>query len=169
MCRQYKSYGYGGGLALGSRGREYAYLHEEEPPSGPLDLDRAGGDKVLRPDSGGDGPKPNGDGVPFVSLNDIGDHSGSFHPSGSGRLKPVHAKARSIDIDTKTDNELDNEDVTTNRPEHEEPDDDNAALDDTFAATVVEVDADDYVNNTELYKLLSQRSGSVLEKRSADE
>ena len=73
-----------------------------------------------------------------------------------------------IDIDTETDNELDDEDVTTNRPEHEEPGD-NTALDDTFAATVVEVDADDYVNNTELYKLLAQRSGSVLEKRSADE
>ena len=33
MCRHYKNYG-------GGRGREYAYLHEEEPPSGPLNLDR---------------------------------------------------------------------------------------------------------------------------------
>ena len=162
MCRQYS---YGGSAG---RGREYAYLHEEEPPSS-LDL-RAGGDQA-RPDTGGDtGPKPNGDGVPFVSLNAIGDHSGSFHPSGSGRLKPVHSvhgRARSIDINTETDNTLD-EDVTTNKPEHEEQAD-NAALDDTFAATVVEVDADDYVNNTELYKLLAQRSGSVMEKRNADE
>ena len=159
MCRQYS---YGGSAG---RGREYAYLHEEEPPSS---LDIRAGDDQARPDSGGDtGPLANGDGVPFVSLNDIGDHSGSFHPSGSGRLKPVHARARSIDINTETDNTLD-EDVTTNKPEHEEQAD-NAALDDTFAATVVEVDADDYVNNTELYKLLAQRSGSVMEKRNADE
>lgn len=149
------------------RGREYAYLHEEEPPSAPLDLSRAGGDEAPRPASGSEGPEPNGDGVPFVSLNAIGDHSGSFHPSGNGRLQPVHARARSIDINTETDNTLD-EDVTTNKPEHEEQAD-NAVLDDTFAATVVEVDADDYVNNTELYKLLAQRSGSVMEKRNANE
>ena len=160
LCRQYKSYG-----GTWSRGREYAYLHEEEPPSGPLILG-AEGDEVPRP--GRDGPKPNGDGVPFVSLNAIGDHSGSFHPSGNG-VKPVYARARSIDIDTETDNDLTEEDVTTDRPEHEQSNDDSAALGDTFAATVVEVDADDYVNNTELYKLLAQRSGSVLEKRNADE
>jgi len=159
MCRHYKSYG-------GDRGREYAYLHEEEPPSGPLNLDRAETDKIIS-----EGPKPNGDSVPFVSLNAIGDHSGSFHPSDQGRVKPVHARARSIDIESMdTDNEVDQEDVTTtNKPEHEESNGDNVALDDTFAATVVEVDASDYVNNTELYKLLAQRSGSVLEKRNADD
>ena len=163
MCRNYgggrQSYG-------GARGREYAYLHEEEPPSGPLDLDRVETDKVIN-----DGPKPNGDSVPFVSLNAVGDHSGSFHPSDHGRVKPVHARARSIDIESvDTDNEFTEEDVTTtNVPEHEESNGHNAALDDTFAATVIEVDASDYVNNTELYKLLAQRSGSVLEKRNADD
>lgn len=159
MCRHVKSYG-------GARGREYAYLHEEEPPSGPLNLDRVETDKIIS-----DGPKPNGDSVPFVSLNAMGDHSGSFHPSDHGRVKPVHARARSIDIESvDTDNEFSEEDVTTtNKPEHEESNGHNAALDDTFAATVVEVDASDYVNNTELYKLLAQRSESVLEKRNADD
>ena len=140
-------------------------MHEEEPPSGPLVLDslhRAGDEHVVE----GEGPKPNGDGVPFVSLNAIGDHSGSFHPSGNGRRKPVHARGRSIDVGMENDNEL-NEDVTTTRPVREE--DDEASLDETFVATVVEVEVDDYVNNTELYKLLSQRSEAVLEKRNADD
>ena len=75
---------------------------------------------------------PNGDGVGFVSLNQAGDKSGSFHPSENSKRRIV---ARSM-LDDKVD--------------IDEPDD-HADADlpgDTFDATVIELDVSDYLNDT---------------------
>ena len=67
---------------------------------------------------------PNGDDVGFVSLNEAGDQSGSFHPSESNKRRIV---ARSM---------KENVDVQDDLPE------------DTFDATVIELDVGDFLNGS---------------------
>ena len=63
---------------------------------------------------------PNGDDVGFVSLNEAGDQSGSFHPSENNKRRIVARSMRdNLDIDL---------------PE------------DTFDATVIELDVGDFLN-----------------------
>ena len=69
-------------------------MHEEEPKS-PLE-------SSVREDV----PVPNSDNIPFVSLNDVGNHAGDFHPSGSVGRNIV---ARSMDLGD------DSEEVTTDQ------------------------------------------------------
>ena len=112
-------------------------MHEREPPNAPLkqkepEIVDARLDEYddLFPGA------PNGDDVGFVSLNQAGDQSGSFHPSENNRRRIV---ARSM-----LDVEDDPDDV-----------DDDDLPEDTFDATVVELDASDYLNGTETF--LSRR------------
>ena len=152
----------------GGRGRGHAYLHEADPPSSPLTLPRDGGDTIVAAGAGAaELPAPNGDTVPFVSLSAVGDKSGGFHPS-DGVLSVA---ARSMDLG-QGEQEGDGEaELETLRPPHadtEERAEDTLVDVDTFDATVVELDADDYINNTEVFKFLSQNLGSVLEKRNAN-
>ena len=70
---------------------------------------------------------PNGDDVGFVSLNEAGDQSGSFHPSESKTRRIV---ARSM---------RDNVDVGPKRDEDDLPEN-------TFDATVIELDVGDFLN-----------------------
>ena len=65
---------------------------------------------------------PNGDDVGFVSLNEAGDQSGSFHPSENNKRRIV---ARSM------------KDVEPNKEYIPE---------DTFDATVIELDVGDFLN-----------------------
>ena len=157
----------------GGRGRGHAYLHEADPPSSPLTLPRDGGDTIVAAGAGaGAGaaelPAPNGDTVPFVSLSAVGDKSGGFHPS-DGVLSVA---ARSMDLGQGEQEEGDREaELETLRPPHAgtgERAEDTLVDVDTFDATVVELDADDYINNTEVFRFLSQNLGSVLEKRNAN-
>ena len=67
---------------------------------------------------------PNGDDVGFVSLNEAGDQSGSFHPSES-KTRRIVARSMKANFD-----EPNNEDL----PE------------DTFDATVIELDVGDFLN-----------------------
>ena len=111
---------------VSSRLPKYAYMHEREPPNAPLkqkepEIVDTGVDDGLFPGA------PNGDEVGFVSLNQAGDQSGSFHPSENTKRRIV---ARSM-IDVKDD-----------------PDDDDDLPEDTFDATVVELDVSDYLNGT---------------------
>ena len=153
----------------GGRGRSHAYLHEADPPSSPLTLPRDGGDTIVAAGAGAGAaelPAPNGDTVPFVSLSEVGDKSGGFHPSGG----VLSVAARSMDLGQGEEEDGDGEaELDTVRPPHagtEEKAEDT--LVDTFDATVVELDADDYINNTEVFRFLSQNLGSVLEKRNAN-
>ena len=151
----------------GGRGRGHAYLHEADPPSSPLTLPRDGGDTIVAAGAGAaELPAPNGDTVPFVSLSEVGDKSGGFHPSGG----VLSVAARSMDLGQGEEEDGDGEaELDTVRPPHagtEEKAGDT--LVDTFDATVVELDADDYINNTEVFRFLSQNLGSVLEKRNAN-
>ena len=151
----------------GGRGRSHAYLHEADPPSSPLTLPRDGGDTIVAAGAGAvELPAPNGDTVPFVSLSEVGDKSGGFHPSGG----VLSVAARSMDLGQGEEEDGDGEaELDTVRPPHagtEEKAEDT--LVDTFDATVVELDADDYINNTEVFRFLSQNLGSVLEKRNAN-
>ena len=153
------------------RGRGHAYLHEADPPSSPLTLPRDGGDTIVAAGAGAGAaelPAPNGDTVPFVSLSAVGDKSGGFHPS-DGVLSVA---ARSMDLAQGEQEEGDGEaELETVRPLHagtEEKAEDTLVDVDTFDATVVELDADDYINNTEVFRFLSQNLGSVLEKRNAN-
>ena len=156
----------------GGRGRSHAYLHEADPPSSPLTLPRDGGDTIVAAGAGagaGAGaaelPAPNGDTVPFVSLSEVGDKSGGFHPSGG----VLSVAARSMDPGQGEKDGDGEAELDTVRPPHagtEEKMEDT--LVDTFDATVVELDADDYINNTEVFRFLSQNLGSVLEKRNAN-
>ena len=157
----------------GGRGRGHAYLHEADPPSSPLTLPRDGGDTIVAAGAGaGAGaaelPAPNGDTVPFVSLSAVGDKSGGFHPS-DGVLSVA---ARSMDLAQGEQEEGEGEaELETVRPPHAgtgERAEDTLVDVDTFDATVVELDADDYINNTEVFRFLSQNLGSVLEKRNAN-
>ena len=111
----------------------------------------------------------NGDEVPFVSLNDIGDKSGSFHDSidtNNNRVNQKKISARSMNLD---DDEAENkeEDVATEavtvrlQPLHEDTDHDTDSID----ATVVEVNANDYINNTEVFRILSDKIDSLMEKK----
>ena len=113
-------------------------------------------------------PAPNGDTVPFVSLSAVGDKSGGFHPSGG----VLSVAARSMDLAQGEQEEGEGEaELETIRPPHadtEERAGDTLVDVDTFDATVVELDADDYINNTEVFRFLSQNLGSVLEKRNAN-
>ena len=68
---------------------------------------------------------PNGDDVGFVSLNESGDQSGSFHPSESNKRRIF---ARSM---------TDNLDVQPNKEDLPE---------DTFDATVIELGVGDFLN-----------------------
>ena len=158
---------------MGGWGRGHAYLHEADPPSSPLTLPRDGGDTIVAAGAGaGAGaaelPAPNGDTVPFVSLSAVGDKSGGFHPS-DGVLSVA---ARSMDLAQGEQEEGDGEaELETVRPLHAgtgERAEDTLVDVDTFDATVVELDADDYINNTEVFRFLSQNLGSVLEKRNAN-
>ena len=72
---------------------------------------------------------PNGDDVGFVSLNQAGDKSGSFHPSANNNRRIV---ARSM---------IDNFEAEDDPKETVE-------ITDTFDAAVVEVDVSDYLNGT---------------------
>ena len=151
------------------RGRGHAYLHEADPPSSPLTLPRDGGDTIVAAGAGAaELPAPNGDTVPFVSLSAVGDKSGGFHPS-DGVLSVA---ARSMDLAQGEQEEGDGEaEMETIRPLHAgtgERAGDTLVDVDTFDATVVELDADDYINNTEVFRFLSQNLGSVLEKRNAN-
>ena len=151
----------------GGRGRSHAYLHEADPPSSPLTLPRDGGDTIVAAGAGAaELPAPNGDTVPFVSLSEVGDKSGGFHPSGG----VLSVASRSMDPGQGGEEDGDGEaELDTVRPPHagtEEKMEDT--LVDTFDATVVELDADDYINNTEVFRFLSQNLGSVLEKRNAN-
>ena len=155
----------------GGRGRGHAYLHEADPPSSPLTLPRDGGDTIVAAGAGAGAaelPAPNGDTVPFVSLSAVGDKSGGFHPS-DGVLSVA---ARSMDLAQGEQEEGEGEaELETVRPPHAgtgERAEDTLVDVDTFDATVVELDADDYINNTEVFKFLSQNLGSVLEKRNAN-
>lgn len=150
----------------GGRGRSHAYLHEADPPSSPLTLPRDGGDTIVAAGAGAaELPAPNGDTVPFVSLSEVGDKSGGFHPSGG----VLSVAARSMDPGQGEEDGDGEAELDTVRPPHagtEEKMEDT--LVDTFDATVVELDADDYINNTEVFRFLSQNLGSVLEKRNAN-
>ena len=150
----------------GGRGRSHAYLHEADPPSSPLTLPRDGGDTIVAAGAGAaELPAPNGDTVPFVSLSEVGDKSGGFHPSGG----VLSVAARSMDLGQGEEDGDGEAELDTVRPPHagtEEKAGDT--LVDTFDATVVELDADDYINNTEVFRFLSQNLGSVLEKRNAN-
>ena len=150
----------------GGRGRSHAYLHEADPPSSPLTLPRDGGDTIVAAGAGAaELPAPNGDTVPFVSLSEVGDKSGGFHPSGG----VLSVAARSMDLGQGEEDGDGEAELETVRPPHagtEEKAEDT--LVDTFDATVVELDADDYINNTEVFRFLSQNLGSVLEKRNAN-
>ena len=153
------------------RGRGHAYLHEADPPSSPLTLPRDGGDTIVAAGAGAGAaelPAPNGDTVPFVSLSAVGDKSGGFHPS-DGVLSVA---ARSMDLAQGEQEEGDGEaEMETVIPPHAgtgERAEDTLVDVDTFDATVVELDADDYINNTEVFRFLSQNLGSVLEKRNAN-
>ena len=150
----------------GGRGRSHAYLHEADPPSSPLTLPRDGGDTIVAAGAGAaELPAPNGDTVPFVSLSEVGDKSGGFHPSGG----VLSVAARSMDPGQGGEDGGGEAELDTVRPPHavtEEKAEDT--LVDTFDATVVELDADDYINNTEVFRFLSQNLGSVLEKRNAN-
>ena len=152
----------------GGRGRSHAYLHEADPPSSPLTLPRDGGDTIVAAGAGAGAaelPAPNGDTVPFVSLSEVGDKSGGFHPSGG----VLSVAARSMDPGQGEKDGDGEAELDTVRPPHagtEEKVEDT--LVDTFDATVVELDADDYINNTEVFRFLSQNLGSVLEKRNAN-
>ena len=68
---------------------------------------------------------PNGDDVGFVSLNEAGDKSGSFHPSETNRRRIV---ARSM---------KDNVDDKPNK---------NDIPEDTFDATVIDLDVGEFLN-----------------------
>ena len=70
---------------------------------------------------------PNGDNVGFVSLNEAGDQSGSFHPSETNKRRIV---ARSM---------KDNVDVEPNKDD---------LPGDTFDATVIELDVGDFLNRS---------------------
>ena len=70
---------------------------------------------------------PNGDDVGFVSLNEAGDKSGSFHPSETNKRRIV---ARSM---------KDNMDVEPKKDDLPE---------DTFDATVIELDVGDFLNGS---------------------
>ena len=156
--------------------REYAYLHESDPV--PLERsDRAQDDEHGKDKD--DGHKYNGDGVPFVSLNDVGDKSGGFHPSGNSINNKAVARddlkisARRMDLDDYAEEEAVTEENVTVRlePLHEDQDDIKEIVDtddsSSIDATVVELDANDYINNTEVFRILSQKIDSVLEKRNA--
>ena len=127
----------------GSR-RKYAYLHEEEPKS-PLE-------SSVREDV----PVPNSDNIPFVSLNDVGDHAGDFHPSGSVGRNIV---ARSMDLGDDSEEVTTGQTITEADIVHEastEPNVEDKELNNEFAAEVVELDVNDYINNNEVFKLLSK-------------
>ena len=113
----------------------------------------------------------NGDEVPFVSLNDIGDKSGSFHDSidtNNIRVnKKISARSMNLDDDDGDEAEKKEEDVATEavtvrlQPLHEDTDHDTDSID----ATVVEVNANDYINNTEVFRILSDKIDSLMEKK----
>ena len=131
--------------SYGSR-RKYAYLHEEEPKS------------PLESSAKEDVPIPNSESIPFVSLNDVGNHAGDFHPSDPGARNIV---ARSMDLGGDSEQEATTEQIVTESPHvheasNEDTDEEDKELDNDFAATVVELDANDYINNNEVFKLLSQ-------------
>ena len=151
-------------------------MHESDPV--PLERsDRAQADKDH---DDNDGHNYNGDGVPFVSLNKVGDKSGDFHPSGNSinnkavARDDVKISARRMDLGDDTEEEAATEESVTVRlePLHEDQDKikkivDNDTEADIIDATVVELDANDYINNTEVFRILSQKIDSVLEKRNA--
>ena len=72
---------------------------------------------------------PNGDDVGFVSLNEAGDQSGSFHPSESNKKRRIFARSMT--------EMTDNVDVQPNKEDLPE---------DTFDATVIELGVGDFLN-----------------------
>ena len=117
-------------------------MHEEEPKS-PLE-------SSVREDV----PLANSENIPFVSLNDVGNHAGDFHPSGSVGRNIV---ARSMDLGDDSEEVTTGQTITEADHVHEvttEPNVEEKDLD--FAAEVVELDANDYINNNEVFKLLSK-------------
>ena len=175
--------------SLSGRGRHYAYLHESSPPNSPLVSDKdtpVNNNDIIKGSA-----NYNSDKIPFVSLAQNGDDSG-FHPSvDDGNSAPLgrNIVARSMNIDdsepvnqvvkdTKIDKDVDenvadDEEIveSTTMTEHlernvdnnGENDDDDDAIEDNFDATVVELSANDFMNDTEVFKLLTAKSNAMFQ------